>query len=176
MGCDIHLNLEYRGEAEGSNAEYEIVLTSDFHVGRAYGLFAALAGVRNFWETPVTYPPRGVPADVCAEIFERYFVEVVPDKVPDNFYALAKETMSVSQAAQYPELERRERWGRRFVAESDYHHASHLTLAEAERALAAAEYAIEEGPVEFRMVMGFMRVIDGEFGAGASRVVFWFDN
>jgi hypothetical protein len=58
MGCDIHAHIE--ANQNGSYWEFAKV-----HIDRAYGLFAALADVRNSAEwgiTPVA-EKRGIPAD-----------------------------------------------------------------------------------------------------------------
>lgn len=57
MGCDIHLHGELK--ISGKWEHY-----SHWNVGRNYGLFAKIAGVRNYQNTEPIAQPRGLPGDM----------------------------------------------------------------------------------------------------------------
>ena len=185
MGCDIHMHLEYLHPDVGGGPAYEPVIASEFYVRRYYPLFNQLAGVRGLAHDGPAFEPRGLPADVCSEIFMRYYIEVEPDDPPNDYYPLDEaETIDVKTAKAWlerdPTLTRVERLGRPFIQDADWHHASFLNL---EETIATLNYSsapgIDPAPhtvPEMRVVLQFMRTLDAEFGEGASRIVFWFDN
>lgn len=66
MGSDIHIYVQYqqfnRWDETSDPHCYWSTLIDDCNPGRCYGLFAKLAGVRNYHE--VSFPPlKGWPAD-----------------------------------------------------------------------------------------------------------------
>lgn len=84
MGCDIHIHVEYKRSVNG---EQRWVCGDYFHVNpykgeegepdlcvvdfcghRNYSLFATLADVRNYGDTPYIDDPRGLPDDVTYEV------------------------------------------------------------------------------------------------------------
>src|SRR5690349_20426391 len=60
MGSDIHLYIEHK--RTGPNSRWSS-FGGRFNPGRYYGLFAKLAGVRNYREVKPVAEPRGMPAD-----------------------------------------------------------------------------------------------------------------
>lgn len=67
MGCDIHAFAERRNESG------EWVLVKDGVFGfRSYGIFAFLAGVRNYSDVTPIAPPRGFPTTAAPEISASY--------------------------------------------------------------------------------------------------------
>ena len=61
MGCDIHAVIEKRHV----NAPWEEVVEPN--IRRNYGMFAALAGVRNYESIEPIDDPRGVPRDASRQ-------------------------------------------------------------------------------------------------------------
>lgn len=57
MGCNIHFHAEVK--VEGKWEHY-----AHWSVNRNYGLFAKMAGVRNYNETEPIAQPRGLPEDM----------------------------------------------------------------------------------------------------------------
>lgn len=57
MGCDIHMHIEY---LDGDGWEHFCSPS----IGRWYGLFALMAGVRNYDNITPVAEPRGLPADM----------------------------------------------------------------------------------------------------------------
>ncbi|RLK09645.1 hypothetical protein DER29_6198 [Micromonospora sp. M71_S20] len=76
MGCDIHAYVEtrtngtwaYAGDNTFPDNEFPKEKQCPFDGARDYGLFGFLADVRNYSESPVIAEPRGLPADVSAEV------------------------------------------------------------------------------------------------------------
>ena len=61
MGCDIHAFIEYREK----DKNWQGFSYQDINLGRHYGIFACLAGVRDYWDTD--HPePKGLPDDMCS--------------------------------------------------------------------------------------------------------------
>jgi hypothetical protein len=99
MGCDIHtywevktspdkpwqslfpmVRNEYYDAEEAAKygetyqgPEYSVpspAYDGPFYIGRNYGLFAVLAGVRNYGNTIPISQPRGLPKDISPELFQ----------------------------------------------------------------------------------------------------------
>ena len=79
MGCDIHMYVERKTDNGWFNCDY-FVPNVNYKVGmcesekwsrvpiyddRSYSLFATLANVRNYGNTPYISEPKGVPDDTC---------------------------------------------------------------------------------------------------------------
>ena len=176
MGCDIHLHLEYLHPSWG----IEPVIANTFSVDRDYGLFAVLAGVRNYNDLPVLVPPRGVPDDVSFRIHEQFYAEIVPDDAHDWQKNLMHEWCYESDAKNYVEKYgshiKEFEGGIRYVSNPDWHSASYLTREEVIEVCRHSQYDLAKSPVEFQIVMDFMKSLDERFGESVSRIVFWFDN
>ncbi|MGR3273466.1 hypothetical protein ACSYAD_00015 [Acaryochloris marina NIES-2412] len=177
MGCDIHLYLEYRHPSWG----IESVIANFFSVGRDYRLFTALAGVHSHDDdVPVLFVPRGLPNDVSQYIHEQFYAEIIPDDADDQRKNLMHEWCDESDAKHYVAKHnahiKEYKDGRRYVSDTDWHHASYLTRNEIMDACQHAGYDLSNAPDEFQMVMDFMQSIDDRFSNDTSRMVFWFDN
>jgi hypothetical protein len=59
MGCDIHTYVEYRSKVPDSSGQW-YNFGGDLCLGRYYPIFARLAGVRDYKDTP-HIAPRGMP-------------------------------------------------------------------------------------------------------------------
>ena len=89
MGCDIHMQVEYRTKIDGTmqwcnGSLYEVNKYHDSYPDepkykriclinerRNYNLFGLLAGVRNYYIKPIA-SPRGFPNDASKSITEKY--------------------------------------------------------------------------------------------------------
>jgi len=70
MGCDMHSHVE----TKGANGWQEVTgIESPFET-RSYGVYAFLAGVRNYSAIEPICAPRGLPADVSTSVQEDYEV------------------------------------------------------------------------------------------------------
>lgn len=121
-------------------------LTGTWHIYRDYRLFAALAGVRGDPGKPPLFQPRGLPPEHSDYVSDLYFTKELVDG------------------------------HRRARPDSSWHSASWLTVVEIRAALSHAGLSLEECEPEFRAVVATMDELDRCCGAGASRLVFWFDN
>ena len=175
MGCDIHLHLEYWGAL----GYFDPVIANFFAVGRDYRLFAALAGVRNYEDKPIRFPPRGIPSDASEWISEWYFIKILADDADDIDKRLSVNWCYESEARRYSSWDTANvkiLGNQRFMPDPDNHTPSFLSLNEIVDALDFFDYDLSDSPPEFQMVVDFMRAIDDRFGVDASRIVFWFDN
>jgi len=69
MGCDIHAYAEKKN----ADGKYELVgMSNDFFAWRQYGLFAFLAGVRNYSAITPISEPRGIPDDLSEYVKSAY--------------------------------------------------------------------------------------------------------
>ena len=153
MGCDIHMQVEYRNKVCGTMqwCDGNLYEVNKFHDSypdepkyrrvhlnnerRHYTLFGLLAGIRNYNIKPIA-PPRGFPKDVSKSITEEY-----------------------------------NSWG------SDAHSASWLTLAELMNAARSHPDLLDDLVAELHTY--FHRVFPNPaplITANELRIVFWFDN
>ena len=152
MGCDIHMQVEYRTKVYGTmqwcdgnlyevNKYYEFYEEPKYirvHLNnerRNYTLFGLLAGVRNYGTKPIV-APRGFPKDASKSIAEEYAS-----------------------------------WG------SDAHTASWLTLAELMNAARSHPDLLNDLVAELQEY--FNRLFPRQsplITQNELRIVFWFDN
>ena len=153
MGCDIHMNVEYRTKVDGTMQWWDgnLYEVNKFHDSypddpkyirvhlnnerRNYTLFGLLAGIRYYGIKPIA-PPRGFPKDVSKSIAEEY-----------------------------------DSWG------SDAHSASWLTLAELMNAARSHPDLLDDLVVELQEY--FNRIFPNPaplITQNELRIVFWFDN
>lgn len=70
MGCDIHMYVEVKGWSNEDAEEWQMAIAETATYGRRnYGVFAALANVRNYESgiRPISLP-RGLPGDVSGPV------------------------------------------------------------------------------------------------------------
>ena len=153
MGCDIHMQVEYRTKIDGTVqwCDGNLYEVNKFHIDypdepkyqrvhlnnerRNYTLFGLLAGIRYYGIKPIA-PPRGFPKDVSKSISEEY-----------------------------------DSWG------SDAHSASWLTLAELMNAARSHPDLLDDLVAELQEY--FHRVFPNPaplITQNELRIVFWFDN
>ena len=153
MGCDIHMQVEYRTKIDGTMqwCDGNLYEVNKFHIDypdepkyqrvhlnnerRNYTLFRLLAGIRYYGIKPIA-PPRGFPKDVSKSISEEY-----------------------------------DSWG------SDAHSASWLTLAELMNAARSHPDLLDDLVAELHTY--FHRVFPNPaplITQNELRIVFWFDN
>ncbi|MCB6366621.1 hypothetical protein LI291_10600 [Intestinibacillus massiliensis] len=90
MGCDIHVHIEVQNEA-GKWLHH-----SAPDVKRDYGLFALMAGVRNYGKVQPIAEPRGLPDDISEVTSAEW------EPYADNWH-----TPSYLMADELPELQQR---------------------------------------------------------------------
>ncbi|MFG0264784.1 MAG: hypothetical protein ACF8AM_06455 [Rhodopirellula sp. JB055] len=174
MGCDIHVNVEYRHPVLG----YQPVISGGYVVERRYELFAALAGVRTENGESSLIPARGFPRDACFLLFEQAhqlvvdhpsspFAKYVADWILESDIPPGSVVVDSDQV-----LVGKTRW----IQHPDYHGASFLSHSEIMDCLTHFGYDLSSGPPEFLVLIDLLASIDNRFGNQCSRLVFWFDN
>lgn len=121
MGCDIHAYIEHKGQED----RFWWNFGSRIHLSRDYGLFGALAGVRD--DRVEHIEPRGVPRDIS--FGTKYdFTYFVSDSLEDDEH----EDGAVSRAAAERYAKYSGWWDDKhvYVNHPDWHTPSWLTLAE----------------------------------------------
>lgn len=176
MGCDIHpyLDRAYISLYDGKKRATNIARLS---IDRNYGLFAAIADVRNSYNIEV-FIPKGLPADVSYIVEGEYTLYVVPNNTQAGMFGEDEGTCSLEQA---------KRWGSKWwrgnkhkVKHPDYHSASWLTTEELETAYHRYLRHFEDKAEpnnkipEIEALIGAMIVIDNI--GDEARFIFWFDN
>jgi len=83
MGCDIHAYIEVKADGQWkyynwrrkhnygehqSHLDWERMTNDPLHILRHYALFAALAGVRNNFNTIPVSKPRGLPSNITKPV------------------------------------------------------------------------------------------------------------
>lgn len=160
MGCDIHPRVEVRIDDTWT-------YLPDFLVWdvRNYGLYGFLADVRNYSESPVITPPRGLPDDVSPVLAEEHGTE-------NWYHSTSWLTLAELLAYDYEQVF----WDRRIERVTSVHPSGGRVIDGAARA--------EEGEGEHLSLREFLgewyfRELErlGELGAPEDvRVVFWFDS
>lgn len=169
MGCDIHAYLELVTEDtffDPPQTDVECI-AEDITIGRYYGLFGLMAGVRGS-ATPVCLP-KGIPRPISDAVHSHYYDFVAPeDKERQEMFVYGGWGKWEDETHQY-------------VSSSDWHNPSWLTLDELKEVQRRfSEFKDQEGkPVGEHMILAsviaMMQVLDDRSG-GYSRLVFWFDN
>ena len=86
MGCDIHLRLERKVKGQSKWQDCTIFGYEHCWSDRIYGMFAALADVRNY-QNIEHLPVRGLPTDVTNKTLMLYGCQVVADAKYDWQYS-----------------------------------------------------------------------------------------
>lgn len=157
MGCDIHCYIEYRYPKHDDWTSFG----GRINPGRNYGLFAKLAGVRNYDDVTPVAEPRGIPADMSDGTGRSYWMYVT--EAPGDGHCTPE---VAKQYVQYGAKYKDER--ENFVSNPDWHSHSWLT---------PDEYAVaigDSGEPEYDAILAAMRSFE-ENGFQA-RIVFWFDS
>lgn len=162
MGCDIHLYIEHKNTGDASSWWN---FGSQFRLDRDYGLFARMAGVRNYGDEikPIA-ELRGLPSDISwgAKDGNRLFV------VDSESHGEGEATRTAA-----------ERWiqsgssvadGTSFVTHPDWHSHSWLSKEEFEECLNTFERVSNDYKAVLAVLNSF------ESNGEMARVVFWFDN
>lgn len=82
MGCDIHLRVEKRRRKNpypnDKNEWWDVGFYGEFS-DRIYGMFARMAGVRDY-DNKVMFEPRGLPEDICWSSKQTFYINVTENK------------------------------------------------------------------------------------------------
>lgn len=192
MGCDIHLKLERRLKKEKvwnkyytEKCEWKPCKNYPYDKtwgNRIYGMFAALADVRNYSDWNIKpLPIRGMPEDACDNTLKCYGYQVV-DKIE---YEWQEDTCVLASDAEkwvkdgwseYFEID-----GTKYVSGPDWHSPNWCTTQEMEDCINQV-FKDENGnwkstgePYEWLALLGAMKGYEAT-GEYECRAVFWFDN
>lgn len=153
MGCDIHAYAERRNE----QGEWELVPGEVFDF-RSYGIFAFLAGVRNYSAITPIAPARDFPEQASKEVTAWYKAWGCDAHTPS--WLTLEELLAFDYWAQMED--------RRCVRQMSLNSWSGGKTCEP-----------GEGRVEsYREFLGdgFIEELQSLAARGAERIVFWFDN
>lgn len=197
MGCDIHLTLEIKRkklydweEKRNIKPTWQHSSIINSFSSRIYGIFAVLAGVRNYNNLNVIVPNRGFPEDATLYTNELYYLRIyhkdgeVPDFLQDCRYISQKDAnnyvdkcnaniiiKTYGKGANADEI--------KYIEDIDYHHANWCTTQEMEecfKAIFVDENGNLEGDyIEWKVLLAVMKAYE-ESGEYECRAVYWFDN
>lgn len=197
MGCDIHLFVETSRKPKDDEKPWWRGFGGRMNPGRDYGMFAILAGVRNYHDHPVLIPPRGVPSDIGWQAQDEWWLRVMEDDSNDgdeertcslmNAEAWVKSGFSIPryERADYLDNKTGEHGKLTHVSDPDAHTASWMTGEEFRHAV---QRRVDAYPIIPEDEKTHFNGIDAEYKAICSaletfekegrdtRVVFWFDN
>ena len=190
MGCDIHLKLEMK---KNGQTEWESVRLTRYEnwSDRIYGMFARLAGVRNYGDKVQIVPDRGFPDDACDDTKTAYSYIVVSDEEWEE-----KKSYFESSRLYYVKESRANDWVEsgysqemkpfgnikfKKITGPDWHTPNWCTTNEMEKCIKDCFYN-KEGKIyphadyiEWFALLGAMKGVE-QSGEYECRAVFWFDN
>lgn len=175
MGCDIHLRLEIKAKGQSKWRNCKILGYDRCWGCRIYGMFAALADVRNYNDIE-HLPIRGIPSDATRCTLLVYGYEVVKDAEKQYDFQCGE-----SQAKDWVEdfSEYIESNGIQYVSNPDWHTPNWCTTQEMEecinRIFKNDDDSYKGDYIEWLALLGAMKGYE-QSGEYECRAVFWFDN
>jgi len=163
MGCDIHLYIEHKEPAITTWAGFG----GRINPGRYYGLFAKLAGVRNYDEIKPVAEPRGMPDDASwiADADNRLYIT---DSEGEGYASPENAALWVQEGnSKYIDNEA-EAGKHVWVTHPDWHSHSWLTPDEYSEAISGTSGS------GWLAILACLRSFESQ--GEKARVVFWFDN
>ena len=173
MGCDIHLRLERKAKGQSKWQDCHIFGYDRCWGDRIYGMFAALADVRNYNDIE-HLPVRGIPKDATELTLMRYGYRIADKAEYDGQCSESEAERWVENGdSVYYEV-----GGRKYVSDPDWHTPSWCTAAEMEDCINRI-FRNEDGELygdysEWLALLGAMKGYEAD--GGKCRAVFWFDN
>lgn len=159
MGCDIHPYAERReGDRWVLVKDAKTWEPDEFGTFRCYGIFAWLAGVRNYSAVEPAFPHRGVPEDASPEVVRLW------DEGQDYYHSPSYVTLDELDAVDYDE-EIEDRRCTREIRTNYWDGAQTCEPGEGKR-MTLGEFL---GP-------WFLSETKRLRDLGVERIVFWFDN
>lgn len=176
MGCDIHLRLERKAKGQSKWQDCHILGYDRCWGDRIYGMFAALADVRNYNDIE-HLPVRGIPNDATRNTLLAYGYAVVMDAEKHfDFQCVESQAKDWVENCGYSEY--LESNGVKYVSCPDWHTPSWCTTAEMEDCINRI-FKNEDGSYkgdysEWLALLGAMKGYEAD--GSECRAVFWFDN
>lgn len=173
MGCDIHLRLERKAKGEIEWQSCNIFRHDRCWGDRIYGMFAALAGVRNYSNIE-HLPVRGIPSDASASTLMLYGHEVADEAEYDWQCRTADAEYWVLRGySHYYEV-----YGSKYCSNPDWHTPSWCTTSEMEgcinRIFKKEDGGYKGDYAEWLALLGAMKGYEAD--GSECRAVFWFDD
>lgn len=185
MGCDIHLYVEIRQKSynpdwkipEGVKPDWTPISYRGEFNDRVYGMFAALANVRNYHNLQ-HLPVRGIPDDISYKTFDEFFKHVKPKNVDRETleWEYDREDVKYWYKNKYSFLFKKN--GILYCSNPDYHTPSWCTSEELQNCFHTVfgeKQPYEGDYIEWFALISYMKAFEstGEYDC---RAVFWFDN
>ena len=186
MGCDIHAFIEYTNDLEDNWS----AISGQLSLGRNYGLFSALAGVRLYTDKIDYLEPRGIPEDISWMTESKYTLLVVPGDNTDED-GCCTETEAEQYLGYGSKIWKEKKEGSEYyrITHPDWHTPSWHNLTELKGAYDSYldYYKDEYGerdrsdpshrPNRIPLMEGYLALMDKMEEMGfITRIVFWFDN
>lgn len=173
MGCDIHLRLERKAKGESKWQDCCILGYDRCWSDRIYGMFAALADVRNYNDIE-HLPVRGLPSDASNRTLMFYGDQVVNEAKYDCQYSKFDADRWVKSGdSTYYKVN-----GIMYCSCPDWHTPSWCTTSEMEdcinRIFKDENGRYEGDYAEWLALLGAMKGYEAD--GSECRAVFWFDN
>ena len=173
MGCDIHLRLERKAKGEIKWRNCNIFRYDTCWCWRTYGMFAALADVRNYGNIE-HLPVRGLPSDAVASTLMLYGLAVADEAEYDWQCSTAQAKEWVLRGySHYYEVN-----GIKYCSNPDWHTPSWCTTSEMEdcinRIFKKEDGGYQGNYAEWLALLGAMKGYETD--GSECRAVFWFDN
>ncbi len=170
MGCDIHLYIEHKNRAGNWTC-----LGNEINPGRLYGLFAAMAGVRDSWGIK-KFKPRGIPEPCSFEVEQGAHMSIrenLTEWYGEDGRSISPERAKYMVEKGFAKPHPTKEW---YITNSSWHSHSWLTADEIDECMTSLNIPEidEEWFVEYRAVVAAMRAL--EKAGHETRAVFWFDN
>jgi hypothetical protein len=160
MGCDIHAYVEHKNK----NYDHWSALSDELSLGRYYGVFGRIAGVRC---DGCLVEPKGIPEDLSWQAEGNYWLRVNDTYKDDDDYCSTEDAMRWIKNGCRVKLKADNTIDR--VEHPDWHTPTWLTADELEACLVG----IEDG-AEYKAVLAAMKSL--EASNRDVRLVLWFDN
>lgn len=169
MGCDIHAFVEYKRQ---ESKRWQGVSSGEIALRRWYGIFAYMAGVRNYYNA--TYiKPRGLPEDVSLQT-ARNLQLFIDGTLKDKDFGKDK-GVSINKAESLIKSGSSIKMGKYHISDPDIHSMSWLTAAEFESCLNSEplEFDPKTAP-DYSAALALLKHFESI--GFESRIVFGFDN
>jgi hypothetical protein len=195
MSTDIHAWIEYDPHTRAFDKSGLSFADGSIFLPRDYGIFATLAGVGAQEDETPLFTPRGVPDDICPDLFLNYY-EPVTDadaaarsvRSGQSHYAPPRrrdplvvegyrETRGADGREGYALVSREALHPATYVSNPDYNTAGWLTPPEFTRVLETVRSSRQESvPLQWDVVGIVLNELDRRLGQANVRFVFWFDS
>ncbi len=179
MGCDIHLFVEIR-KRQTSNSKHNKWFPVSFRgefSDRIYGMFSALANVRNYNELK-HLPIRGLPEDLGYKAFDKYYSRIIPKNAQREPYEWEFSRECVRRWVLQGISTLKKENGVLLCSDPDAHTPNWCTTAEMRECFNQIFLATGELIGDYIEWLGLCCYMEGIESSGEyeCRAVFWFDN